>query len=214
MRLILASTSARRKELLSLLQVPFDVVTPAFTEGLRGDLSPEDQARFCAEGKARSCSGRFPEALVLGSDTLLAVDGEILGKPMDRGDARAILSRLRGRDHTIHTAVALLRQNDGTRDLAVETVHVWMRALDDAQISAYVQTTDGMGKAGAYAIQGSGGHLVSHIQGDFTAVVGLPLNLVADLLHARGVTIPVDMEALYRHKPYENWDRFPATRKG
>ena len=89
-----------------------------------------------------------------------------------------------------------------------------MRALDDAQISAYVQTTDGMGKAGAYAIQGSGGHLVSHIQGDFTAVVGLPLNLVADLLHARGVTIPVDMEALYRHKPYENWDRFPATRKG
>ncbi len=214
MHLVLASTSPRRKELLSLLQVRFETAEPAFTEEPRRDLPAEDQARFFAESKARSCVGRFPDALVLASDTLIAVDGEVLGKPADARDAQAILARLRNREHLIHTAVALLRERDGVRDLAVDTVRVSMQNLTDAQIAAYVRTTEGMGKAGAYAIQGSGANLVAQIEGDFTAVVGLPLNLVAGLLRARGVIIPVDVEALYHQKPYPNWDRFTSTRTG
>ena len=178
------------------------------------DLPPEDRALLFAEGKARSCASRCPDALVLGSDTLVAVDGEVLGKPTDPSDAHVILSRLQGRDHIIHTAVALLRQEDDIRDLAVETVRVWMHNVNAAQIAAYVQSADGMGKAGAYAIQGLGAHLVTHIEGDFTAVVGLPLTLVADLLRARGVIIPVDIEAIYRQTPYPNWARFASKEKG
>ncbi len=119
-----------------------------------------------------------------------------------------MLCRLRGRDHTIHTAVALFRHADGVRDLAMETVRVSMEDLRDADVEAYLRSQEWDGKAGAYAIQGIGGRLVRGIQGDYTAVVGLPLRLTASLLRARGVSIPVDIEQLYRETPYPNWAQF------
>ena len=208
MHLILASTSPRRKDLLSLLGVPFELAAPTFSEDPMPSLTPDEHARFHAEGKAQSCAHRFPDSLVLGSDTLITIDGMVLGKPVSRDEARNMLCRLRGRDHTIHTAVALFRHADGVRDLAMETVRVSMEDLRDADVEAYLRSQEWDGKAGAYAIQGIGGRLVRGIQGDYTAVVGLPLRLTASLLRARGVSIPVDIEQLYRETPYPNWAQF------
>jgi len=206
--LILASTSPRRKDLLALLQVPFEVVEPDFVERLRQGLAPDAQARQFADGKAASCAARFPDRLVLGSDTLIALDGEVLGKPTDLADARTMLRKLRGRAHLIHTAVALRRHADGIRDFGCETVRVWMRAVDDAELEAYVHTGESLGKAGAYSIQGVGGRLIERIAGDYTAAVGLPLRLTADLLRRHGLAVPADVDELYRAKPYPNWGRF------
>jgi len=211
MRLILASTSPRRYELLRLLQIPFEVAEPTFVEQFTREAGPEQQARFFAEQKARSCAQHFPEALILASDTLISVGADILGKPADPAASAAMLKQLRGRAHTIHTAVALGRPADLVWDVAVETVQVWMRDFSEAEAEAYLRSGEGMGKAGAYSIQGLGGDLVSRIEGDYPAVVGLPLRLVARLLQHRGVTLPLDVEELYRNKPYPNWKRFDVT---
>lgn len=208
MRIILASTSPRRKELFELLQIPFEVVEPAFQEQLRRDLPPDQQARLFAEAKARSCADRFPDSLVIGSDTLIAVDRDVLGKPTDRAEAGTMLRRLRGREHLIYTAVALVQKTAGIQDLVVETVRVRMRPLTDDEVEDYLRTGEGIGKAGAYAIQGSGGRIIEKIEGDYPAAVGLPLRRVAQVLQRRGVRLPIDVETLYRTKPYPNWERF------
>lgn len=208
MRLILASTSPRRKELLALLQVPFEIVAPMCTERASENVAHGELVQYLARAKAQSCASRFPDALVLGSDTLIFVDGETLGKPVNAEDARAMLVRLKGRPHVVSTAVALLRESDSFREMALETTRVWMRDLSEADIEDYLRTSEGLGKAGAYAIQGAGGHLIDRIEGDFTAVVGLPLRQVGRLLQLGGVEIPVDVATLYREKPYPNWSRF------
>ena len=210
MRLILASTSPRRKELLALLQIPFEVVAPSFVEQLRSDLSPSEQAGRFASGKARSCLYRFPTDLVLGSDTLISIGAEILGKPRTTEDAGTMLRQLRGQRHVIHTAVAILRQADALEQVALETVQVWMKKASDREINEYVATGESMGKAGAYSIQGAGGRLIDRIEGDYTAAVGLPLRLMADLLRKQGLATPVNIDHLYETRPFPNWARFAA----
>jgi len=207
MRVILASTSPRRKDLFTLLHIPFEVVAPPFQEQIRQECSAAEQARRFALGKAWSCAQRYPDSLVLGSDTLISVGDEVLGKPADRKEARATLQQLRGREHVIHTAVAICRKRDDLRDVAVETVRVWMHNLSDAEVEAYLQTEEWIGKAGAYAIQESGSRLIARIEGDYTAAVGLPLRLVAHLLRVRGVDAP-DIQQLYQTKSYPNWAMF------
>ena len=207
MRLILASTSPRRKDLFTLLHIPFEVVAPPFQEQLRQECSAAEQAQRFALGKAWSCAERYPDSLVLGSDTLISVGADVLGKPADLEEARATLQRLRGREHVIHTAVAVCRRRDDLQDLAVETVRVWMHNLSDAEVEAYLQTEEWMGKAGAYSIQESGSRLIARIEGDYTAAVGLPLRLVARLLRMYGVDAP-DIQSLYQTKSYPNWARF------
>lgn len=208
MRLILASSSPRRRELLALLQVPFESVTPSFRECPEARRPPSERAAAYATGKARSCAAGAPEALVLGCDTLIAFDDRVLGKPNDPAEAQAMLWALRGREHRVHTAVVVLRHADDRFASGVETVRVWMRAFSRAELDRYVAGGECMGKAGAYAIQGAGGRLVERIEGDFTATVGLPLELTAALLQQCGLTIPVDVHALYRAKPYPNWAVF------
>lgn len=207
MRLILASTSPRRKDLLALLHIPFEVVAPPFQEQVRQECSAAEQAQRFALGKAWSCAQHHPDSLVLGSDTLISVGTDVLGKPTNLEEARTTLQRLRGREHVIHTAVAICRKRDDLQDLAAETVRVWMHNLSDAEVEAYLQTEEWMGKAGAYSIQGSGSRLIARIEGDYTAAVGLPLRLVARLLRTHGVDLP-DIQKLYQTKPYLNWDRF------
>jgi len=158
-------------------------------------------------GKARSCAQHDPDSLVLGSDTLISVGTDVLGKPADLEEARATLQRLRGREHVIHTAVAICRRRDDLQDLAVETVRVWMNNQSDAEVEAYLQTQEWMGKAGAYSIQGSGSRVIARIEGDYTAAVGLPLRLVARMLRLRGVDVP-DIQGLYQSRPYPNWAMF------
>jgi septum formation protein len=208
MEILLASTSPRRKELLQMLRVPFEVIPPVFPEAIRSDQDPLDQTKALALGKARSVAFRFPDRLVLGSDTLIEVEREILGKPQAPDEARRMLRRLAGRTHLIHTAIALVRTSDGLEEVAVETVRVWMKELSEEELTRYLATGESLGKAGAYGIQGQGGTLIQRLEGDYTAAVGLPLRLVAELLQRHGVGVPLSVEDLYRRKAFPNWSRF------
>jgi septum formation protein len=206
--LVLASTSPRRRDLLALLGIPFTIDDPEFDEVVRSGHAPLAQAASFALGKAQSCAGRHADAVVVGSDTLIEVDGDPLGKPVDAADARAMLRRLQGRTHLIHTAVAVVRKARHLEAVEMETVRVAMRALTDAAIEEYVGSREYAGKAGGYSIQGIGGALIERIVGDFPAAVGLPLRLTGRLLQRAGLETPVDLDALYREKPYPNWAKF------
>lgn len=208
MPLILASTSPRRRELLTLLGVPFKVVDPSFEEQLVTDRSAVEQVTSFALAKAQSVARYEPETIVLGSDTVIELDHAVLGKPADLLEARAMLRRLAARDHYVHTAVALVGSTQKVEVTALSTAVVRMRPFDAQAHERYLETEESLGKAGAYSIQGGGGDLVDSIDGDFPTVVGLPLRLVAQLLRQCGIEVPVDLDELYASKPYANWDRF------
>ncbi len=208
MRLILASTSPRRRELLDLLKIPFEVCPPIYDEVISPGASAAELAVKFASGKAASCSRQAPDAHVLGSDTLIELGGRVLGKPADRADARAMLLDMAGTRHVIYTAVVLRREHEGLEDSVVVPVTVWMKNFTVESVEDYLRSGESFGKAGAYSIQGFGGDLIDRIEGDFTAAVGLPLRAVAELLQAHAVSVPVDVTTLYRMKPYPNWCRF------
>ena len=208
MQLVLASTSPRRRELLALLGVSFNVLAPTFEEHPRMSLSPREQVEYFALEKARSIADRMPGDLVLGSDTVIELDGRLLGKPRDLAEARDMLIDLTGRSHEVLTAVALCSRLRGLESVEVATATVFMRENVEGAIERYLASGESLGKAGAYSIQGAGGNLVERIEGDFTAVVGLPLTVVARLLGSVGYPIPRQVEEVYRQKPYPNWSRF------
>jgi septum formation protein len=210
MSLLLASTSPRRRELLALLGIPFDVKSPSFEERLASDRPAIEQVQSFAQGKALSVAGQEPEAIVLGSDTVIEVDHHVLGKPADLAEARAMLRCLAGRDHCVRTAVALVCLARAIDIVVLATSIVRMKPYDELVHERYLATGEGLGKAGAYSIQGEGGELVDSIDGDFTAVVGLPLRLVSQLFLQVGVKVPIDLDELYAIKPYANWARFSA----
>jgi septum formation protein len=208
MPIILASTSPRRRELLALLGIPFDVKSPIFEERLVADRLAVEQVQFFARGKAQSVASQEPEAIVLGSDTVIELDHDVIGKPVDLTDARAMLRRLAGRDHRVHTAIAVVFSARVIDTVALSTTVVRMKPFDELAHERYLAIGESLGKAGAYSIQGMGGNLIDSIDGDFPNVVGLPLRLVAQLLMQIGVSMPVDLDELYAMKPYPNWTRF------
>ncbi|TKB63411.1 MAG: septum formation protein Maf [Nitrospira sp.] len=210
MQLVLASSSPRRRELLALLDLSFEVCLSEFDEHPTVGLSPIEQVRRFALEKARSVALVRPQALVLGSDTVIDLDGQLLGKPVDLTDARAMLARLAGRSHQVHTALALCDQARHIESVEVATAEVWMKADFEHAYERYLASEESLGKAGAYAIQGLGGDLVERITGDYTTVVGLPLKLVAHLLPSAGYPLLVNVEDLYRRQPYANWNRFSS----
>jgi septum formation protein len=210
MPLILASTSPRRRELLALLGIPFDVKSPSFEEQLVAGRPAIGQVQSFAQGKAQSVAKQESEAIVLGSDTVIELDHAVLGKPVHLAEARAMLRRLAGRDHHVHTAVALVCSARAIDIVALSTAIVRVKPFDERLHERYLTTGESLGKAGAYSIQGEGGDLVDFINGDFTTVVGLPLRLVSQLLTQAGVKVPVDLDELYATKPYANWARFPG----
>ena len=210
MSLILASTSPRRRELLALLGLVFDVTPPSFEERLVADRPAIEQVQSFAQGKAWSVAKHEPEAIVLGSDTVIELNHGVLGKPADLAEARAMLHRLAGRDHHVHTAVALVCAARAIDVVALSTAVVWMKPFDERVHERYLATGESLGKAGAYSIQGEGGDLVHSIDGDFLTVVGLPLRLVSQLITQAGVIVPIDLDQLYVTKPYANWARFPG----
>jgi septum formation protein len=211
MRVILASTSPRRRELLTRLNIAFELADPSYVEQPSPNVSPVDQVKMFAEAKAQSCRDRYRGSLIIGCDTLIALDGDLLGKPKDPGDAANMLQRMSGRQHLIHTGVAVLSLATQQIHSAVETVHVLFKPLTSTDVQTYVTTGEGLGKAGAYAIQGCGADLIEGIEGDYTAAVGLPLRLLARLLDDQGVVIPGDLDTLYERKPYPNWNRFSSS---
>jgi len=206
--LVLASTSPRRYQILALLGLPFLMVPPASREVLSGARPPAQEALHQARQKAASLVSRFPDAVILGSDTLINLDGRLIGKPSSLDDARAILQRLRGRTHDVVTAVSILDQSKNVD--AVETARVTIRDFTDTELDAYLATGDPLDKAGAYAIQGAGRDLVASLDGDYLAVVGLPLRAVAQGLAKLGCPVTVDVDRLYRERAVFNWRTFDS----
>lgn len=206
MTLVLASTSPRRYQILSLLNLSFLMVPPDSLEEVSEKRPPEQEVLHQAKCKAASLAARFPEAILIGSDTLISLDGVTIGKPKDHDDARHILRRLRGQSHSVVTAVAMLK---GAKIFeTVETARVSLRGFTDSELEAYVTTGDPLDKAGAYSIQGAGRRLVAGFDGDYLAIVGLPLRSVANGLRQFGVEVTLDLDRLYRERNFLNWKSF------
>ena len=205
MRIILASTSPRRRDILSLLGLPFEVRDPDFQETTREDLTPEAEALGFALGKARSIARSETDALVVGGDTLIALDHEKIGKPADTDDAASILRRLSGRTHRILTAVALIDSTTRREETHLERVEVRMRRSTDAEIAGYLARGESMDKAGAYSVQGEGHRLIESMRGDYLAAVGLPLRPIARYLQRLGIAVPADVDGLYRERSLWTW---------
>ena len=186
MRVILASQSPRRRELLSLIGIEHEVQPADIDETPWPEELPIPHAERLARAKAQVIAARAPDALVIAADTIVVIDGAILGKPADIPDARAMLRRLSGRTHDVCTAMAVAI-GDEVRSQVV-TVPVRFRALDDDTIARYVNTGEPMDKAGAYGIQGYGATIVEHIEGDYFAVMGLSLVTIVQLAETMGVT--------------------------
>lgn len=195
MALILASSSPRRQALLAELGLTFTVIKPHIDETQHPAEDPFAYVRRMSQEKAQAAAARVADdaTLILAADTIvLAADtigvdsrGDILGKPQDAADARAMLRRLRGREHTVCTAFTLLPTADATRTLTRDVrTRVIMRDYSDAEIDAYIATGDPFDKAGSYAIQHEGFRPVAHLDGDYHNVVGLPLGALRDALRS------------------------------
>jgi septum formation protein len=178
--LVLASGSPRRRQLLEMLGIPIEVRPPHVPEVRNPGESPQAYVERLAREKAASVAG----PLVLGADTTVVVDGEVLEKPVDAADALRMLRRLQGRVHQVITAIAL--KTPDSMLSATDVTAVRFRPADDDVLRAYVATGEPMDKAGAYGIQGYGAALVERIDGDFFGVMGLPVRLVLDLLARAG----------------------------
>ncbi len=192
--LVLASASPRRADLLRVAGIPFEIRTaPEAEAGVAARVGRDDPAYYAvtlAEAKAEAVAATLPGRLVLGADTVVVLDGEILEKPLDAADAARMLGDLQGRRHTVVTAIALLGAANGPLT-AAEHTDVEFLPLDSATIERYVATGEPMDKAGAYGIQGYGAMMVRRVEGCYFNVMGLPLARLAGLLReALGATTP------------------------
>ena len=185
LRVILASQSPRRRELLALIGIAHEVRPADIDETYFPGEKPAAHAERLARGKCAVIAEREPDALVIGSDTIVVVDGDVLGKPADEADAAHMLGRLSGRSHVVVTAVAVAWR--GQIRSAVEEVNVTFHSLSDGDIAAYIATREPMDKAGAYGIQGYGATIVERVDGDYFAVMGLPLQLLVRVLRELGI---------------------------
>ena len=187
-RLILASASPRRRELLAMLGLTdFEVIPARGEPSIPVGAHPADAVARIARYKAETVADQNPGALVLAADTVVALDGRILGKPAGAADAAEMLRALSGREHAVYTGVALLC---GARALCrTERTAVHFRPLTDGEIAAYIATGEPLDKAGAYGAQGRGSLFVERIEGDFFNVVGLPLCLLGKLLEEFGFNL-------------------------
>ena len=184
-RVVLASGSPRRHELLNLVGIQHEVRPPNIDETMRTREAPRRHAERLAREKATAVATRDPSLITIGADTIVVVNRKVLGKPKDIAQAAAMLKQLSGREHTVVTAVAVSRGKKIRS--AVEEVRVKFRRLHDDEIDAYVATGEPMDKAGAYGIQGYGATIVECVDGDYFAVMGLPLARLVGLLRDLGV---------------------------
>jgi septum formation protein len=182
--LILASASPRRAELLKLLQVRFRILPGAVAEVAHEHLSPLEVCQLNAHRKARAVAKKIPDALVLGADTLVFLDGEILGKPRHLADARRMLRKLQGRAHQVVTGVCLMHLRAHRERIFAVSTDVLFHPLDEKQIRDYLARIHPLDKAGAYALQDSGELIVSEISGSYGNVVGLPVERLKEELAA------------------------------
>lgn len=202
--LVLASNSPRRRELLALAGIPFEIIAADVDESLRADESPREYVLRLAEEKARAASARADAAqVVLAADTTVVDANAVLGKPAHPSEAKRMLRQLRGRVHQVYTGIAVLRVRDGNLLADVCVTDVPMRAYSDAEIEAYIATGDPLDKAGAYAIQHADFNPVESMSGCYASVMGLPLCHAARLLTrmdaAPGTDVPSNCQAFLKY---------------
>jgi len=180
--LVLASQSPRRKELLGLLGIPFEVIPAEIAEIPREGESPEKFVVRAAHEKGIEVASRVSNSVVLSADTVVTIDGKILGKPFDEADAVRMLHQLSGRQHRVYTAVCVIDQPNSNVFQGLEHTAVWFNPMQTAQIEDYVRREHVLDKAGSYAIQGFASVYIAKIEGNYANVMGLPMPLVFDLL--------------------------------
>jgi septum formation protein len=184
-KVVLASSSPRRRELLNLVGITHEVRPANLDETRRPRETPRRYAERLAREKASATAQGDPKVITIGADTIVVVDRKILGKPVDEADAARMLRLLSGREHTVITAVAIARGKELRS--GVEEVRVKFRHLREDEIEAYIATGEPMDKAGAYGIQGFGATIVERVEGDYFAVMGLPLVRLVALLRDLGI---------------------------
>jgi septum formation protein len=188
---ILASASPRRQQFLRALGLCFAVEVAGADERARAGESPLAMVVRLSRAKAEAVAGRNGATAVVAADTVVVLDGRMLGKPADGDEAVAMLRALRGRMHEVYTAVTVA--GDGARRTSVSLSQVWMRDYSEAEIAAYVATGDPLDKAGAYAIQHPAFSPVERCAGCYTGIMGLPLGLLAERLDEAGIAVPNDV---------------------
>ena len=188
-RIILASASPRRKELLEKIGLKFEVESSDFVEELRSGLSSDELARALSLEKARVVASRHRNAVVIAADTFIVFRGKILGKPGTEAESRKMLTRLSGKPHSVITGFTILDTDSGkVLTKSVETI-VHVKNLTREEIESYIKSGEPLDKAGAYAIQGLGSVIVERIEGDYFNVIGLPLSALAEGLKEFGIHI-------------------------
>ena len=187
-RLILASASPRRKELLAQLGLPFEVIHAGVTEHEAPDADPREMVRHNAALKADWVAARHPDATVIGADTTVFIDRTVLNKPRGVAEARAMLRMLRGRTHTVFTGLAVRRRRDGLKLECGAASDVTFKAFDDATLELYLGRVHTLDKAGGYAIQEHGDLIVAGYTGSLTNIVGLPLEEMKQILTQAGLS--------------------------
>jgi len=192
-RLVLASASPRRRQLLTLLGIPFSVRSAAVDEVQLDGETPTDLVVRVSRAKAYAMRDVRHDELVVAADTVVVLDGQILGKPRDPGQAHAMLSRLRGRSHLVYTGISVWQPGIWRMVNELASSVVSMRDYTDAEIEAYVATGDPLDKAGAYAIQHHGFAPVSHMEGCWLTVMGLPLCHLRRALESFGLVVPASV---------------------
>ena len=181
-RIILASASPRRKELLEKIGLKFEVEPSNYAEDMHSKLRPDELAKSISLGKAKVVASKHKNAIVIAADTFIVFRGKIMGKPNTEAEARKMLMRLRGKSHSVITGFTIL-DTDRNKVLtkSVETI-IHIKKLTSEEIDAYVRSKEPLDKAGAYAIQGLGSVIVERIEGDYFNVMGLPLSALAESL--------------------------------
>jgi septum formation protein len=182
MEIVLASRSPRRRELLGRFIESFRIVAPDIDESSIDETDPERFALEAAVLKAETVAAAFPDAIVIGADTVVTIDERTLGKPAGRDQARSMLELLSGRTHRVITGVAVVHKASDRRIVESETTAVTFRPLSPEMIAAYLDRGDFVDKAGAYAIQDVGGKFISSVEGDYDNVVGFPVSRVVSML--------------------------------
>lgn len=186
--LILASSSPRRKELLENLQFPFEVSSSDVDESFDPVLTPGEIVMELSSRKAKAVSKEYPASFVIGADTIVVLEGHVLGKPKDRAEAISMLQKLSGKTHSVFTGVSIVAPEKEKTFYVKTDVVFW--ELTDEEIHSYISTGEPFDKAGAYGIQGFGSALVKEIAGDYFAVVGLPVSRTVRELRNVGFELP------------------------
>ncbi len=187
--IILASQSPRRRYLMKQAGIEFTVIPSECEERIEPDLSPDACVAQLAEQKARDIAIRHPEAWVIGADTIVVIDGNILGKPSSKTEAASMLRRLSGRTHQVLTAFTLIHWATDKHIGRTVSTDVLFKPLSDAEIAWYIATDEPFDKAGAYALQGIGAFMVKAVYGSYTNVIGLPICELMETLVAEGIVV-------------------------